>query len=90
MIRKLVHFTLYFIVSILALMLFKTYNINNKKAYIYTVLFCAIYACSDELHQLFGQDGNGNIIDIIIDTLGSAFGIMFIEIVSNIVYKLKE
>lgn len=83
-IRKIAHFTLYFIGSIPVLMLFKTYSISNKRMYICTILFCFIYSCSDELHQLFSQGRNANIIDILIDTIGSVCGIIFLEIVTNI------
>ena len=86
-IRKLAHLTLYFILSIPTLLLFKTYNINIKRKYIYTILFCFVYACSDELHQIFSQGRNGNVIDILIDTTGSIVGIVFIQIVSNLVCK---
>lgn len=89
-IRKFAHFTLYFIGALPVLMLLKTYNITKLKQYIFTVLFCCIYACTDELHQLLIQGRNGNVIDVIIDTLGCVFGIIFIKIVSNVVYKVKE
>ena len=84
-IRKIAHFTLYFIGSIPVLMLFKTYNISNIKTYIFTILFCFIYAYSDELHQLFGKGRNANIIDILIYTVGSICGIIFLEIVTKII-----
>ena len=89
-IRKIAHFTLYFLGSISVFLLFKTYNISKRRTYIYTLLFCVIYACSDEFHQIFSKDRNGNCIDILIDTFGSALGMIFVDIVSNIVYKLKE
>ena len=89
-IRKIAHFTLYFIGTIPIFLLFETYNINKMRMYIYTLLFCTLYACSDEVHQIFSQGRNGNVIDILIDALGSVFGMIFVGIVSNIVYKLKE
>jgi len=86
-IRKMAHFTLYFILAIPTFLLFETYNIATLKRYIYTILFCFVYASTDEIHQIFSQGRNGNVIDILIDTLGSIFGTIFIQVVSNIICK---
>lgn len=84
-IRKLAHFTLYFVLGIL------TYNVvqlymNNKKILIISILFCIIYACSDEIHQLFVSGRSGELRDVLIDTIGSLLGI----IISSKIKKLKK
>lgn len=89
-VRKIAHFTLYFVEVIPIYLLLKTYNVSKKRMYMYALLFCTLYSCSDELHQLFIQGRDGNIIDVFIDTIGSTFGIIFVGIVSNIVYNFKE
>ena len=77
-VRKLCHFTEYFILGILVLLMLKSYNINN----IYlTLLICFIYSCTDEIHQLFVPGRSGNIIDILIDTSGSIFFIILYNLV---------
>ncbi len=77
-VRKLCHFTEYFILGILVLLMLKSYNINN----IYlTILICFIYSCTDEIHQLFVPGRSGNIIDILIDTSGSIFFIILYNLV---------
>ena len=82
-VRKLCHFTEYFILGILVLLMLKSYNINN----IYlTILICFVYSCTDEFHQLFVPGRSGNIIDIIIDTSGS----IFFTILYNLVCKRKK
>ena len=43
-------------------------------------VFCFLYACSDEVHQLFVPGRSGNIIDVGIDSIGSYFGILFFYI----------
>ena len=45
-------------------------------------LFCFIYACTDEFHQLFVMGRSCEIRDVLIDTLGSFVGIL-------IYYKIK-
>ena len=72
-IRKLAHYTLYFILGILAFLVVKDYSIN-KKLIIYSLLICFLYACSDEFHQLFIIGRSASIKDVIIDTFGSLCG----------------
>lgn len=69
-IRKLAHYTLYFILGILSFLVVKDYSIN-KKLIIYSLLICFLYACSDEFHQLFVIGRSASIKDVIIDTFGS-------------------
>ena len=75
-VRKIAHFTEYFILGILVLFTFKSYNI--KDIYL-MILFCFLYACSDEIHQLFVPGRSGNFIDIIIDSLGSISSILIVN-----------
>ena len=69
-IRKLAHYTLYFVLGILSFLVVKDYSIN-KKLIIYSLLICFLYACSDEFHQLCVIGRSASIKDVIIDTFGS-------------------
>ena len=69
-VRKMAHFTLYFLLGLTFISFLKEFNLDNKKLVIYTVVFVFIYACSDEIHQLFINGRSGEILDAIIDTLG--------------------
>lgn len=79
-IRKLAHFTLYFILGILFYNLIKSYIKNNKKRIIVSLLFCLLYACSDEIHQIFIPGRSCEIRDVFIDSIGSFMGIILIYI----------
>lgn len=72
-VRKLAHFTEYFILGVLILITFKLYNIKNIY---FMILFCLLYAVSDEIHQLFIIGRSCSVIDMLIDTLGSTCGII--------------
>lgn len=72
-IRKLAHFTEYLILGMLAINCFKDYDI--KHIFIISLIFCIIYAGSDEIHQLFIIGRSGNIIDVTIDSFGALSGI---------------
>ncbi|MBR5370352.1 MAG: VanZ family protein [Bacilli bacterium] len=69
-VRKTAHFTLYFLLGLAFISFLKEFDLNNKKLLIYTILFVFIYACSDEIHQLFIRGRSGEILDVLIDTLG--------------------
>ena len=80
-IRKLAHMFLYFVLFIL------TYNTFNrfklKKVYLYSFIFCFLYAISDELHQLFIIERTFKISDIFIDMFGSSIALLIIKYIFN-------
>ena len=78
-IRKLAHFSEYFVLSGLAI-----HALHRAKAVfpqlsglgiaricIAAVAFCALYACGDELHQLFVDGRAGRLFDVGVDTAGA-------------------
>ena len=67
-IRKLAHYTEYFVLSILVLLMIKETNMNYY--YIFTIIFCLLMAIFDEIHQLFIDGRFGNITDVLIDVFG--------------------
>ena len=68
-IRKLAHFSEYFILDILTYECFKEYNC--PKLIVVSVLFCVLYASFDEFHQLFVDGRCGQLSDVMIDSSGS-------------------
>lgn len=69
-IRKLAHFSEYFILYILTYECFKEYNC--PKLIVVSVLFCVLYASFDEFHQLFVDGRCGQLSDVMIDSFGSS------------------
>ena len=51
------------------------------KPYLFTMVFCYLYACTDEIHQLFIQGRSGSFTDTIIDFIGCLFGLIIIKLV---------
>ncbi len=75
-VRKIAHFTEYFILGVLIFLCFREYNVKN----IYLmILFCFMYAISDEIHQLFVVGRDCSFIDVLIDTLGSSSSIYLLK-----------
>lgn len=85
-IRKLAHYTLYFILGILSFLVVKDYSIN-KKLIIYSLLICFLYACSDEFHQLFIIGRSARVLDVMIDTFGSFCSISIFYIFNKKIFK---
>ena len=78
-IRKLAHFIEYFILGILVINFITRYH----KKIIIAILLCIIYATSDEIHQIFVPGRSCQIIDIMIDSLGSIMGIYLYKLITK-------
>lgn len=74
-IRKLAHFTLYFILGILLYNFVISYNIKKY----YVLIIGIIYSISDEIHQLFVIGRSCEIRDIIIDSLGIIISYLLVK-----------
>ena len=80
-IRKVAHFLEFMILGILFVLLFKEYKALDKKQILYCILLCILYACSDELHQMFVAGRSPKVFDVLIDTFGSMSGIYFVYLI---------
>ena len=76
LIRKTAHFTCFLILGILGMWTLSAYGVERKRRCI-VLVFCILYAISDEVHQIFVSGRAGKIMDVLIDTAGSAAGICF-------------
>lgn len=56
---------------------------NLKKYLIILSFLFFLYACTDEMHQLFVIGRTSSFIDVLIDTSGSFTGIMIIYILGK-------
>ena len=73
--RKLMHISVYFVLSLFTLKMFYIFGFTKNKLYLYSFILCFIYACSDEWHQTFINGRSSSFIDVIIDSFGIVFGI---------------
>ncbi len=78
-VRKLAHFSEYFILGIL---LCRYINDINKLSSL-TLLIGTIYALSDEVHQIYVPGRSFAIRDILIDTLGIILSIIIYKIIKK-------
>ena len=83
LVRKTAHFLEYLILGVLFINVVKDYKSLTLGVYIFSVVFCMLYASSDEIHQLFISDRSGRIFDVFIDTMGSITGISLFYLIKN-------
>ena len=49
--------------------------------------WATIYACTDEIHQLFVPGRGGSIIDVLNDSMGALVSVLFCLLVAKLVEK---
>ena len=76
-VRKTAHFLEFFVLGVLVFFSCKELKINNIY---WMIMFCFLYACSDEVHQVFVPGRSGNIIDVLIDSFGSTTSILLLKL----------
>ena len=69
-VRKSAHFTLYFILGILVFLFVKEFTVISYKVVLISVIVVLLYSISDEVHQLFVPGRSGEVLDVMIDTMG--------------------
>lgn len=83
-IRKLGHFSEYFVLGLLVANAFRVSGVFGFKGFIFSLLFCILYAVSDEFHQYFVPGRSTEFKDIVMDTIGSIVGIGLYSLISRI------
>lgn len=75
-IRKFAHFTEYMILGILIYIASSKNGIPKNNKVLWCILFCALYAITDEIHQAFVPGRGPKVSDVLIDSFGSITGIL--------------
>ena len=83
--RKLAHFSEYFILSFLTLNLVKQYKVVSPYDFILVMFFCFFYASSDEFHQLFIENRMASFLDVLLDYSGSLLYLTIIGFKRNLI-----
>lgn len=89
-VRKTAHFTEYFILGLILILYLQTKEKLTTKYIILAIIFCVLYATSDEIHQLFVDGRSCKIIDILIDTCGSSLAILGFTSIYKLTTNLKK
>ena len=90
LVRKGAHIFAYFVLGILtfnALWRMDLSKFKFNRPTMLSIIVCALYATSDEFHQLFISGRSGEIRDIIIDSCAATVGVFIISIFCNNIAK---
>ena len=90
LVRKGAHFLAYFILGILITIAFKSSGAHRFHNLFIVLLFCIIYAASDEVHQMFVAGRGPRISDIYIDSVGAMAGITVYLLAVKLIYLKKQ
>ncbi len=69
-VRKSAHLFLYFLLGLAIISFIKEFTIISYRSIALTILIVFVYAISDEVHQMFVNGRSGEILDVVIDTIG--------------------
>lgn len=79
-VRKLAHFTEYFLLAITIALPLYVYRLRGIWLVITAGILCVGFAALDELHQHFVSGRSCSVRDVVIDSCGSLAGILFVRI----------
>lgn len=77
--RKVIHATIYCVMAVL-LVIIGVLILNHRHYFwicLVTALICFLFALTDEYHQTFVDGRTGQMLDVLIDTIGAFLGIIF-------------
>ncbi len=86
--RKLAHMSIYFILSINVMVVLFTFNMKMRYRMLAALLFCFLYALTDEFHQTFVAGRAGSFLDCLIDTGGAFLGLFAALLLYCVLYTL--
>lgn len=89
LVRKLAHMTEYASLGAMTCAFVLTFK-KVKKGAVLCAVFCALYAASDEIHQLFVPGRSGQLSDVLIDTAGAVLGIFVMGLLVLTFVKIKR
>ncbi len=89
-VRKTAHFTIYTSLGMLIYLCARTFEGENKRKMLLSLILAFLYACTDEIHQLFVPGRSGQFKDVCIDSCGALFGIILIFFICKIIKKKKD
>jgi len=87
-VRKAAHVTEYAILGLLVWRALRKPSRAEPHPWLWShagiaLLFVALYATSDEIHQAFVPNRQASVWDVFFDTIGGAFGLLFLWIIGR-------
>ena len=89
-VRKAAHMSEYALLTLTLIYGFYKNHYPIQKIMIYSLIGTFLYACSDEMHQLFIGGRAGQFTDVLIDTCGGCLTIIFYGVLTKLKYKQRR
>lgn len=89
-VRKAAHMSEYALLTLTLIYGFYKNQYPIQKIMIYSLIGTFLYACSDEMHQLFIGGRAGQFTDVLIDTCGGCLTIIFYYVLTKLKYKQRR
>ena len=89
-VRKSAHIILFCFLSVLCFIVIYEIKKNVKISTVVSFGITFIYACIDEIHQLFIPGRGSQIRDVLIDSIGAIMGLIFINLIFMLKNRIKE
>lgn len=89
-VRKAAHMSEYALLTLTLIYGFYKNHYPIQKIIIYSLIGTFLYACSDEMHQLFIGGRAGQFTDVLIDTCGGCLTIIFYDVLTKLKYKQRR
>ena len=87
-VRKLGHLTEYALLAVtVAFPLYAFHRKRRWELFYWCEGICILYACSDEVHQLFVPERSGQIVDVLIDSIGISLGLLLFFLYLKVFHK---
>ena len=89
-VRKAAHMSEYALLTLTLIYGFYKNHYPIQKIIIDSLIGTFLYACSDEMHQLFIGGRVGQFTDVLIDTCGGCLTIIFYYVLTKLKYKQRR
>lgn len=89
-VRKAAHMSEYALLTLTLIYGFYKNHYPIQKIMIYSLIGTFLYACSDEMHQLFIGGRAGQFTDVLIDICGGCLTIIFYDVLTKLKYKQRR
>lgn len=89
-IRKMAHFSLYFILGFMSALSVFLATHKYLKSFVSGIIICLIYGSLDEIHQMYVPGRTPLVRDVIIDTAGGVCGIVLCIMIISVIFNFKQ
>lgn len=86
--RKMAHMGIYCMLSFSTMLVLFTFPLGMVFRMLASLIFCVVYACSDEFHQLLVEGRSPRALDVMIDSAGAVTGIIAALLFFCVVYTI--